>query len=73
VAFLGRTNGPRAGWLLASLDLGFVVERFRAAAGWRHHADSEPGGTGAPGESGEPGGTGGAVGTGTPDTAEASR
>jgi lysyl-tRNA synthetase class 1 len=32
VAFLGRTNGPRAGWLLASLDRSFVVERLRAAA-----------------------------------------
>ncbi len=32
-AFLGRTNGPRAGWLLASLDPAFVVERLRAAAG----------------------------------------
>jgi lysyl-tRNA synthetase class 1 len=32
-AFLGRTNGPRAGWLLASLEPGFVVERLRAAAG----------------------------------------
>jgi lysyl-tRNA synthetase class 1 len=31
-AFLGRTNGPRAGWLLASLDPAFVVERLRAAA-----------------------------------------
>jgi len=31
-AFLGRSNGPRAGWLLASLDLAFVVERLRAAA-----------------------------------------
>jgi lysyl-tRNA synthetase, class I len=30
-AFLGRTNGPRAGWLLASLESGFVVERLRAA------------------------------------------
>jgi lysyl-tRNA synthetase class 1 len=30
-AFLGRTNGPRAGWLLASLDPSFVVERLRAA------------------------------------------
>ena len=30
-AFLGRTNGPRAGWLLASLEPGFVVERLRAA------------------------------------------
>jgi lysyl-tRNA synthetase, class I len=31
-AFLGRANGPRAGWLLASLEPGFVVERLRAAA-----------------------------------------
>ena len=31
-AFLGRTNGPRAGWLLASLDPAFVVERLRAAS-----------------------------------------
>ena len=31
-AFLGRTNGPRAGWLLASLDPAFVVERLRASA-----------------------------------------
>ncbi len=35
VAFLGRTNGPRAGWLLASLEPAFVVARLRAAAGWR--------------------------------------
>src|SRR3954468_7989280 len=32
-AFLGRPNGPRAGWLLASLDQAFVVDRLRAAAG----------------------------------------
>jgi lysyl-tRNA synthetase class 1 len=31
-AFLGRTNGPRAGWLLASLDPAFVIERLRDAA-----------------------------------------
>ncbi|MEA2026871.1 MAG: hypothetical protein U9O18_09275, partial [Chloroflexota bacterium] len=31
-ALLGRTNGPRAGWLLASLEESFVVERFTAAA-----------------------------------------
>ena len=31
-AFLGRTNGPRAGWLLASLDGTFVVERLASAA-----------------------------------------
>ena len=33
-AFLGRSNGPRAGWLLASLDPVFVRERARQAAGW---------------------------------------
>jgi len=33
LAFLGRPNGPRAGWLLASLDAAFVVARLRAAAG----------------------------------------
>ncbi len=32
-AFLGRTNGPRAGWLLASLDPAFVFGRLREAAG----------------------------------------
>ena len=32
LAFLGRTNGPRAGWLLASLDVAFVLERLREAA-----------------------------------------
>jgi lysyl-tRNA synthetase class 1 len=31
-AFLGRENGPRAGWLLASLDPAFVTDRLRAAA-----------------------------------------
>ena len=31
-AFLGRNNGPRAGWLLASLDPDFVVTRLREAA-----------------------------------------
>jgi lysyl-tRNA synthetase class 1 len=29
--FLGRANGPRAGWLLASLDRAFVVARLREA------------------------------------------
>ena len=33
-AFLGRTNGPRAGWLLASLDPVFVRDRAREASGW---------------------------------------
>ena len=30
--FLGRANGPRAGWLLASLDRGFVVDRLVEAS-----------------------------------------
>lgn len=33
-AFLGRVNGPRAGWLLASLDRAFVVRRAWEASGW---------------------------------------
>ena len=33
-AFLGRSNGPRAGWLLASLDPAFVLQRLRDAAAW---------------------------------------
>jgi lysyl-tRNA synthetase class 1 len=33
VAFLARTNGPRAGWLLASLDHEFVFARLREAGG----------------------------------------
>ncbi len=32
LAFLGRPNGPRAGWLLASLDPAFVAGRLREAA-----------------------------------------
>jgi lysyl-tRNA synthetase class 1 len=32
-AFLGRSNGPRAGWLLASLDPAVVIHRLRAAGG----------------------------------------
>jgi lysyl-tRNA synthetase class 1 len=32
LAFLGRPNGPRAGWLLASLEPDFVIGRLRAAA-----------------------------------------
>ena len=32
--FLDRTNGPRAGWLLASLDPVFVSERAWEASGW---------------------------------------
>jgi lysyl-tRNA synthetase class 1 len=33
-AFLGRPNGPRAGWLLASLDPEFVRRRAWEASGW---------------------------------------
>jgi lysyl-tRNA synthetase class 1 len=32
LAFLGRTNGPRAGWLLAKLEPEFVLARLREAA-----------------------------------------
>jgi lysyl-tRNA synthetase class 1 len=32
LSFLGQSNGPRAGWLLAGLDPDFVAERLRAAA-----------------------------------------
>jgi lysyl-tRNA synthetase class 1 len=31
LAFLGRSNGPRAGWLLASLETTFVIDRLREA------------------------------------------
>lgn len=34
LAFLGRPSGPRAGWLLASLEPNFVAERLWAASGW---------------------------------------
>ncbi len=34
LAFLGRPNGPRAGWLLASLERDFVRERAWQASGW---------------------------------------
>ena len=44
VAFLGRTNGPRAGWLLATLDPRFVIERLRHAAGVADAATASPGG-----------------------------
>jgi lysyl-tRNA synthetase, class I len=33
LAFIGRPNGPRAGWLLASLDHDFVLARLREASG----------------------------------------
>jgi lysyl-tRNA synthetase class 1 len=32
LAFLGRSSGPRAGWLLAALERGFVLDRLREAA-----------------------------------------
>ena len=32
LAFLGRVSGPRAGWLLASLDRDFVAKRLQEAA-----------------------------------------
>jgi lysyl-tRNA synthetase class 1 len=32
LAFLGRTSGPRAGWLLAALDRDFVISRLRESA-----------------------------------------
>jgi lysyl-tRNA synthetase class 1 len=41
-AFLGRATGPRAGWLLASLDPDFVSERAWEASGWTV-ADGPPG------------------------------
>ena len=31
LAFLGRPNGPRAGWLLASLERDFVIRRLTEA------------------------------------------
>jgi lysyl-tRNA synthetase class 1 len=34
LAFLGRPNGPRAGWLLAGLDPEFVTARAWEASGW---------------------------------------
>jgi lysyl-tRNA synthetase class 1 len=37
-AFLGRPNGPRAGWLLASLEPSFVIERLREAGAIRDGA-----------------------------------
>jgi lysyl-tRNA synthetase class 1 len=30
--FLGKDSGPQAGWMLAALDPGFVIERLREAA-----------------------------------------
>jgi len=42
LAFLGRPNGPRAGWLLASLPADFVVARLRAAGGAIPGAAADP-------------------------------
>jgi lysyl-tRNA synthetase class 1 len=44
IAFLGRGSGPRAGWLLASLDRDFVVDRLRVAAGAGEPAATTGGG-----------------------------
>jgi len=46
-AFLGRTSGPRAGWLLASLEEPFVVERLEAAVAAAGAAGSATEGDGA--------------------------
>jgi lysyl-tRNA synthetase class 1 len=40
LAFLGRPNGPRAGWLLASLEPDFVRARLREAAAYAPEAAS---------------------------------
>jgi lysyl-tRNA synthetase class 1 len=42
LAFLGRDSGPRAGWLLASLDKDYIVRRLLQAA------DATPVTNGAP-------------------------
>ncbi len=49
LAFLGRTNGPRAGWLLAALEREFVIERLRQAAGWAPGPEDD-GASAQPGE-----------------------
>jgi lysyl-tRNA synthetase, class I len=46
-AFLGRANGPRAGWLLASLEPAFAIERLRAAAAVAPSSSAEGEGEGA--------------------------
>jgi lysyl-tRNA synthetase class 1 len=43
LAFLGRTNGPRAGWLLASLDPAFVHGRLHEAAAPAKASTGRPG------------------------------
>ena len=37
-AFLGRSNGPRAGWVLAGLDPVFAIGRLREAG---HRSETE--------------------------------
>jgi lysyl-tRNA synthetase class 1 len=44
LALLGRPSGPRAGWLLASLDRTFVTDRLRVAAGAGEPAATTGGG-----------------------------
>jgi lysyl-tRNA synthetase, class I len=44
LAFLGRPNGPRAGWLLAGLDQAFVTARLRETAAARATMSSAGGG-----------------------------
>jgi lysyl-tRNA synthetase class 1 len=41
-SFLGRANGPRAGWLLASLEPAFVLVRLREAASPPVEQESAP-------------------------------
>jgi lysyl-tRNA synthetase class 1 len=41
LAFLGRLNGPRAGWLLASLDQDFVMNRLWEAGSLGENASQE--------------------------------
>jgi lysyl-tRNA synthetase class 1 len=57
LAFLGRPNGPRAGWLLASLEPEFVRSRLAAAAGGSAAGGADPPAGGPPGSGDElPGG-----------------
>jgi lysyl-tRNA synthetase class 1 len=55
LAFLGRANGPRAGWLLASLDQDFVIGRLREAGEAGAGGGGEAGAGGEAGEAGEAG------------------
>jgi len=38
LAFLGKPNGPKAGWLIATLDADFVRRRLDEASGAVAHA-----------------------------------